>query len=114
MGRFETSEMVAAFLASTPLLSESWSLCCRATATQTFAVSRAGDVSYVAFSGVQAFGVLDPGCGNLVAVDGEVFSVLRHHSEADEEAEEPVMVHAGMLRLFHSMFKYTNFESQVS
>ena len=110
--------MVAAFLASTPLLSESWRLCRSANAnaapTETFSVSRTGDVSYVAFSGVQAFGVLDPGCGNLVAVDGEVFSVLRRHGEADEEAEEPVMVHAGMLRLFHSMFKYTNFESQVS
>ncbi|XP_057495138.1 lipase-like PAD4 [Actinidia eriantha] len=112
---FETSEMVAAFLASTPLLSESWSLCrsANAAAAETFAVSRAGDVSYVAFSGVQAFGVLDPGCGNLVAVDGGVFSVLRHHVEVDEEAEEPVMVHAGMSSLFHSMLKYTNFESQM-
>ncbi|GFS33525.1 hypothetical protein Acr_00g0029010 [Actinidia rufa] len=72
------------------------------------------DVSNVAFSGVQAFGVLDPGCGNLVAVDSGVFPVLRHHVEADEEAEEPVMVHAGMLSLFHSMLKYTNFESQVN
>ncbi|PSS30215.1 Lipase-like [Actinidia chinensis var. chinensis] len=110
---FETSEMVAAFLASTPLLSESWSLCCRATTTQTFAVSRAGDVSYVAFSGVQAVDVLDPGCGNLVAVDGGVFPGLLRHGEAEEKAEEPVMVHSGMLHLFHSMFKYTDFESQM-
>ena len=113
MGRFETSEMVAAFLASTPLLSESWSLCCRATAAQTFAVSRAGDVSHVAFSGVQAVDVLDPGCGNLVAVDGGFFPGLLRHGEWEEKAEEPVMVHSGMLHLFHSMFKYTDFESQV-
>ncbi|KAL0423856.1 UNVERIFIED_CONTAM: hypothetical protein Sradi_0920400 [Sesamum radiatum] len=47
--------MLATFLASTPLLEESWRLCSHANAVaqRSFAVSVVGQVAYVAFSAVQ-------------------------------------------------------------
>ncbi|PRQ49497.1 putative carboxylesterase [Rosa chinensis] len=49
---FESSELVASFLASTPLLSESWRLCsvANASAPLGFVSERIGDVGYFAFS----------------------------------------------------------------
>ncbi|KAA8531152.1 hypothetical protein F0562_005934 [Nyssa sinensis] len=102
---FETSEMLATFLATTPLLLESWKLCSHANtaAAQSFVVNRIGDVTYVAFSGVQMVSGLDPSCRNLVplvhSAPNGLFSALNRHGDG----EEPVMVHAGLLHLFLSI-----------
>lgn len=107
--------MLASFLASTPLLSESWKLCSHANAAtpQIFVSKRIGEVSYVAFSGVQRVAGLDLGCRrSLVAVDTAAAGIFPALQRYGSEAEEPVMVHAGMLRLFLSMIN--NFQTQVS
>lgn len=111
--------MLASFLASTPLLSESWKLCSHANAVtpppQSFVSNRIGDVSYVAFSGVQRVAGLDLGCRrSLVAVDTAAAGIFPALQRYGSEAEEPVMVHAGMLRLFLSMINLPNFQTQVS
>lgn len=107
--------MLASFLASTPLLSESWKLCSHANAAapQSFVSNRIGDVTYVAFSGVQTVAGLDLGCRSLVAVDNMAAGVFPALQGYGCEAEEAVMVHAGMLCLFLSMIKLTNFQTQV-
>ncbi|XP_058187050.1 lipase-like PAD4 [Rhododendron vialii] len=113
---FESSEMLASFLASTPLLSESWKLCSHANAAtpESFVRNRIGDVSYVAFSGIQRDAGLDLGCRrSLVAVDTAAAGIFPALQRYGSEAEEPVMVHAGMLRLFLSMIKLRNFQTQV-
>lgn len=109
--------MLASFLASTPLLSESWKLCIHANAAtpQIFVSNRIGDVSYVAFSGVQRVAGLDLGCRrSLVAVDTAAAGIFPALQRYGSEAEEPVMVHAEMLRLFLSMINLENFRTQVS
>jgi hypothetical protein len=113
--RFETSEMLAAFLASTPLLPESWKLCdvANATAPHGFVMRVVGDVGYIAFSGIQMAGTLDPGCGNLVPLESAgngLFLPLHRHNEG----EEPVMVHAEMLHLYLSLHISSTFQIQVS
>ncbi|KAK4264696.1 hypothetical protein QN277_025836 [Acacia crassicarpa] len=52
---FESSEMLATFLASTHLIPESWRLCCSANATAhgSFRKEEIGEVVYIAFSGIQ-------------------------------------------------------------
>ncbi|WJX53749.1 Lipase-like pad4 [Trifolium repens] len=100
---FESSEMLATFLISTPLLPESWRLCSQANAAQRFVVERVGSVVYVGFSGVQIQSGSDPSWRNLVPLESigglPLFSPRRN-----KEAEEPVMVHEGMLNLFSSLF----------
>ncbi|EOX92653.1 hypothetical protein QUC31_003751 [Theobroma cacao] len=98
------SEMLATFLASTPLLEEAWRLCSIADTTfpGAYLVQQIGSVAYVAFSGRQA----DPGSdqsrenpARLDAEDGGLFAPLYR------EAEKPIRVHSGMLRLFLSMYQ---------
>ncbi|XP_059656305.1 lipase-like PAD4 [Cornus florida] len=117
---FESSEMVATFLASTPLLSDSWKLCSHANATAPhgFVANRIGDVTSVAFSGVQmvpaaaAGGLEQSCCRNLVslaaAADG-LFPALQRRGEG----EEPVMVHTGFLNLFLSVYNCPSFRNQM-
>ncbi|CAK9167910.1 unnamed protein product [Ilex paraguariensis] len=112
---FETSEILATFLASTPLLSESWNICSHANATapQSFISNRIGAVTYVAFSGVQAVAGLEPGCRNLVPLHETatgLFPALHRHVDG----EDPVMVHEGLLHLFLSMYNSQIFQNQVS
>jgi hypothetical protein len=107
--------MLATFLISTPLLPESWRLCSKANAAavnlQRFVVERVGAVVYVAFSGVQIQSGSDPSWRNLVPLESigglPLFSPRRN-----KEAEEPVMVHEGMLNLFSSLFN--SIQNQVS
>ncbi|KAK2984063.1 hypothetical protein RJ640_012014 [Escallonia rubra] len=111
---FETCEMLATFLASTPLLSDSWKLCSHANATapQGFVANQVEDVCYVAFSGVQAVTGWYPGCRNLVPLDTSdngPFSAWRRQGEE----EEPVMVHAGFLHMFLSTFHTESFQTQI-
>lgn len=111
--RFETSEMLATFLASTPLLSESWRLCTvAATAPRSFVAEQSGGVVYVAFPSVQMVAGSDSNSSwrNLVALDS-IGDVPLFSSHRIKEGEEPVMVHAGMLNLFSSVFK--PFQNQV-
>ncbi|XP_039157630.1 lipase-like PAD4 [Eucalyptus grandis] len=99
---YESSEMLASFLASTPFLEESWRLCsfANSAAPWSFVADQRREVGYVAFSGVQVIDGSEPSCGTLVAL-GEcgcehLFSPLRCNGE-DEGA---VKVDAGFLRLF--------------
>ncbi|XP_057972446.1 lipase-like PAD4 [Malania oleifera] len=115
---FETSEMLAAFLASTPLMSESWRLCglANAAAPGSFVTDQVEGVRYVAFSGIQtAEGGLDVmGFSNLARLDSAgngIFAAV--HGGEDGEGEEPVMVHAGMLHLFMTMYGSPTFQNQM-
>ncbi|KAL8189478.1 hypothetical protein R6Q57_029044 [Mikania cordata] len=124
MARFETSEMLARFLGSTPLLPESWKLCARSNvmAPQGFLVDEVGGVTYVAFSGVQSLDGLNPCCGNLVPLsvattgvspvfgggDGGLFPALQKQSDESE-----VMVDAGLLQLFLNIYHSTIFQNQM-
>ncbi|GMN61678.1 hypothetical protein TIFTF001_030747 [Ficus carica] len=108
---FETSEMVATFVASTPLVRESWRLCSIAntTAPMGFVTEHRGDdVGYLAFSGVQAGdSILDPNWASLVPLESAgagLFGPLVSGGEGDDD-RKPVMVHAGLLELFMSMHR---------
>ncbi|XP_062007377.1 lipase-like PAD4 isoform X2 [Rosa rugosa] len=114
---FESSELVASFLASTPLLSESWRLCSLANAAAPlgFVSERIGDVGYFAFSACSTQMITEGSeyystCRNLVPLDSAgagdgdgSFSVLTKSSNSSingEEDEGAVMVHAELLNLF--------------
>ncbi|PNX97979.1 RCC1 and BTB domain-containing protein [Trifolium pratense] len=104
---FESSEMLARFLISTPLLPESWRLCSQANAAasnlRSFVAERVGPVVYVAFSGVEMAGGSDPSWRTLVPLK-IIGGVPLFSSYGNKETEEPVMVHEGMLNLFSSLF----------
>ncbi|KAK9078926.1 hypothetical protein SSX86_002985 [Deinandra increscens subsp. villosa] len=121
---FETSEMLARFLGSTPMLTESWNLCARSNvmAPQGFLIHEVGGVTYVAFSGIQSLDGLDPSCGNLVPLsaatavastvydggDGEMFSALRNQGD-----ENILLVDAGLLQLFLTIYRTPVFQNQM-
>ncbi|MCH97005.1 senescence-associated carboxylesterase 101-like, partial [Trifolium medium] len=102
--RFESSEMLATFLISTPLLPESWRLCSQANAAnlRSFVVERVGAVVYVAFSGVHMAGGSDPSWRTVVALES-IGGVHLFSSRWNKEADMPVMVHEGILNLFSSL-----------
>ncbi|KAK9096136.1 hypothetical protein Sjap_021633 [Stephania japonica] len=109
--RFESSEMLAAFLGSTRVLPEAWRLC-RAAYTMAqggcFAVEQEGDVGYVAFSGVQSVTVtgLDSDENALVPIDPSLFSPI-------VATEDPPMVHAAFLHFFLSVYNTPRFQTQI-
>ncbi|RDX68994.1 Lipase-like PAD4, partial [Mucuna pruriens] len=109
---FESREMLATFLSSTPLLSDSWRLCSQANATpfRSFVTERVGPAVYVAFSGVHMVGGSDPNWRNLVPLDS-IGGVPLFPSRRSKEGEEPVMVPVGMLNLFFSLFN--SFQNQM-
>lgn len=106
--------MLATFVMSTPLLPESWRLCSQANASasalRSFVVERVDAAVYVAFSGVQMAGGSDPSWRTLAPLDS-IGGVPLFSPRRSNEGEEPVMVHAGMLNLFSSLFN--SFQSQV-
>ncbi|KAL7101944.1 hypothetical protein ACP275_08G087800 [Erythranthe tilingii] len=116
--QFESSETLAAYLASTPLLEESWRLCghANAAAQQSFAVNRVGTAAaaYVAFSGVQVVDCSEESCRSLVELESGaakgVFSVFSGRAEGDQE---PFMVHGGLLRLFLNFYYTQNFQHKM-
>lgn len=112
--RFESSEMLATFLTSTPLLEESWRLCShvKAAAQRSFSVNLVGQVAYVAFSGVQVVACSEESCRNLVEL-GTCAQGIFTSFPSHVEGEEAVMVHAGMLQLFLSFYNSHNFQQQV-
>ncbi|KAJ9177863.1 hypothetical protein P3X46_013025 [Hevea brasiliensis] len=121
---FESSEMLATFLTSTPLLSMSWSLCDRANTmpSQGFVAEQMGSVGHLAFSGVQLGSGPDPTSGRnlepLVTATNGLFFPLEHQFDGEEgggeeEGKEPVLVHAGFLRIFLSVKSNPNFQNRM-
>ncbi|KAK4393728.1 Lipase-like PAD4 [Sesamum angolense] len=116
--RFESSEMLATYLASTPLLEESWRLCSRANADahQSFAVHRAGQ-AYVAFSGVQVVDCTEESCRSLVELESGggkgVFAGTFCGGDGGDQEQEPVMVHGGLLQLFLFYYHSQNFQNKI-
>lgn len=112
--------MLARFLGSTPMLTESWKLCARSNvmSPQGFLIDEVGGVCYVAFSGVQSLDGLEP--GNMVPLsvagvspvygggDGGLFSALQKQSD-----EDIVMVDAGLLQLFLNIYHTPIFQNQM-
>ncbi|KAJ6737271.1 LIPASE-LIKE PAD4 [Salix viminalis] len=113
---FETSEMLGTFLASTPLLSESWRLCdlANANSPQSFVVEQVGSIGYVAFSGIQPVSGSDPSFRNLVPLpDVDIHGVFNPLHRQSEE-EEPVMVQGALLRGFENIYNNTSFQIQMN
>lgn len=112
---FETSEILATFLTSTPMLSESWRLCEAANTRPPadFVIELIDDVCYVAFSGssVPEMSGLDSG---LVPLDADLFAPLHPRGLGGEVEEPPIMVHAGMLNHFLSVYNSPHFRAQMS
>ncbi|KAH6781873.1 hypothetical protein C2S51_007166, partial [Perilla frutescens var. frutescens] len=104
--QFESSEMLGAFLASSPLLEESWRLCSRANADaqRSFTVKSVGPMSYVAFSGVQVVAW----SRDMVELDENVFGSFNRLVEG----KGAVMVHAALLQLFLSFYGCYNFQQK--
>ncbi|CAK7354714.1 unnamed protein product [Dovyalis caffra] len=114
---FETSEVLATFLASTPLLSESWRLCnlANANSPQSFVAQQVGSIGYVAFSGIQLVSGSDPSFKNLVplpvcdAAGNSLFDLLHRQNEG----EDPVLVQGALLRIFENMYSNPSFRNQM-
>ncbi|XP_057791556.1 lipase-like PAD4 isoform X2 [Salvia miltiorrhiza] len=106
--QFESCEMLGAFLASTPLVEETWRLCRRADADaqRSFVAQESGRVSYVAFSGVQAVAR----SRDMVELDEKVFGWFRR----GVEGKGAVMVDAPLLQLFLSFYASLHFQQQIS
>ena len=104
--QFETSELQASLMMSTPLWSDSWSLCNLADSSKSIQIQRIAGTMYVALPEVE---MNQP--GNLVdlKVDGnELFSAFSTSSTSDEP---PPMVNGAILDLFVSSALFI--ESQV-
>ncbi|XAR73134.1 Carboxylesterase [Bertholletia excelsa] len=135
---FESSEMLATFLRSTPLLWESWEVCGQANAKAAaaaaaaaaagagsgadeseslFVINRRGSATYVGFPS----SVSDSGNNNLLeelekAAPPPLFSALLLHPHQHQHPQiyhHPVMVHAGFLRLFLSILRLPSFQHQL-
>ncbi|KAL0449879.1 UNVERIFIED_CONTAM: Lipase-like PAD4 [Sesamum latifolium] len=115
--------MLATYLASTPLLEESWRLCGRANADahQSFLLHRAAEVAYVAFSGVQVVDCSEESCRSLVELESGggkgVFSGTfcggGGGGGGGDQEQEPVMVHGGLLQLFLFFYHSQNFQNKI-
>ncbi|KAL1559552.1 Lipase-like pad4 [Salvia divinorum] len=105
--QFESCEMLGAFLASTPLVEETWRLCRRANADaqQSFAIKAVGRVSYVAFSGVQAVARSQ----DMVELDHNVFGPFSRSLEGKRK----IMVDAALLQLFLSFYGRRDFNQKM-
>ena len=108
--------MLATFLASTPLLSESWRLCnlANANSPQGFVAEQIGSIGYVAFSGIQSVSGSDPSFKELVPLP-DVGNNMFHPLHRQTEGEEPVLVQGALLRIFENIiYKDPSFQNQVS
>ncbi|XP_062094230.1 lipase-like PAD4 [Humulus lupulus] len=116
---FETSEMVATFLTSTPLVRESWRLCETASFSPTgIVIEQRGHVGYLAFSSIQmGQAITDPNWARLVPLDiagGVVFGPLLSCRDGDGDGDQPsATIHAGLLELFLSLFRSQNLQHQI-
>ncbi|CAL0305260.1 unnamed protein product [Lupinus luteus] len=113
---FETSEVLATCLASTPLLSESWRLCsvANATAPWSFVTEQSGGgggTVYVAFSSAQMMANgWECSWRNMTQLEN-MGELPRFWCHRNKEVEEPVMVHQGILDLFLSFSN--SFQHQI-
>ncbi|PHT54909.1 hypothetical protein CQW23_03395 [Capsicum baccatum] len=105
---FESSETLAALVASTPLLEESWKVCVVADASvdSHFTVIRIGGIAYVGFSGVKLAAGVGFSCRNIMRLPDELFSSLCLGGP------DLPMVHAGLLHLFLSVYADNLFRDQ--
>ncbi|KAJ0040081.1 hypothetical protein Pint_27435 [Pistacia integerrima] len=106
---FETSEILATFVASTPVLEESWRLCNLANSVpnQGFVMEQVGNIGYVGFP---SMGNNQICYGNLVALDGENNQIFSPLYRQINEGEKPIMLEAGFLQLFFSIY---GFQTQI-
>ncbi|XP_039157782.1 uncharacterized protein LOC120288228 [Eucalyptus grandis] len=112
---FESSEMLASSLASTPFLEESWRLCSftNSAAPRSFVADQHGEIGYLAFSGFQVIDRNEPSCGTLVALDEFRCEQLFSLSECDGDSKGTVKLDAGFLRLFLEFHERRDFQRQV-
>lgn len=95
--RFETSELQASFMMSTPLWSNSWSLCNAADSARNIQIQHVARIMYVAIPKVE---MNQPGDLVGVAVGGDaLFSAL---SSSLPSGEPPLMVNGAIHDLFVS------------
>ncbi|GER49684.1 phytoalexin-deficient 4-1 protein [Striga asiatica] len=113
--QFESSETLAAYLASTPLLEESWRRCRHANdaVPRSFAVDKVGTVAYVAFSGVQVVDCSEETCRSSVDLHSDGGKGI-FGSFCGGDEEEQVMVHGGLLRLFLFFYHSNNFQQKLT
>lgn len=112
---FETSEMLASFVASTPLLEQSWKLCQLAnTKRDELVTQHVGEAIHVAFSGGGGMHGLDTICGNLVPLIDKSSKNREMFSAFERQEDEVVMVHSGFLHQFVCMYNNSTFQNQVS
>ncbi|KAG6477157.1 lipase-like PAD4 [Zingiber officinale] len=122
---FETSHVLGALLASSPLLTQAWSGCLRANAGSTsFVLDRCGDTVFVAFSGAQITasspaatsglcgGFFDP--VPLPSDSRELFAPLEAGEGNDGGKPQPVLLQAGALHLFMNFYHSSEFQLLIS
>ncbi|WOH07059.1 hypothetical protein DCAR_0626488 [Daucus carota subsp. sativus] len=111
---FETSEMLASFVASTPLLEQSWKLCQLAnTKRDELVTQHVGEAIHVAFSGGGGMHGLDTICGNLVPLIDKSSKNREMFSAFERQEDEVVMVHSGFLHQFVCMYNNSTFQNQM-
>ncbi|KAG6527321.1 lipase-like PAD4 [Zingiber officinale] len=118
---FETSHVLGALLASSPLLAQAWTRCLRANAgSASFVIDRSGDAVFVAFSGAQA-AASPSGLGGgffepvpLCSGTHELFAPLGRGEEDDGGKPQPVLLQADALRLFMSLYHTSEFQLLIS
>ncbi|XP_068645630.1 lipase-like PAD4 [Aristolochia californica] len=107
--QFETSHMLGALVASTPLISDAWTQCAVANtaAPGGFVVDRIGDIAYVAFSGVQILSG-DSFSEVPIVTGNDLFSVVAEHEGT------PATVYARFLRRFLSIYDCPDFHGKIT
>uniref|UniRef100_A0A0D3DS63 Uncharacterized protein n=1 Tax=Brassica oleracea var. oleracea TaxID=109376 RepID=A0A0D3DS63_BRAOL len=95
--RFEKSEIQASFMMSTPLWSESWSLCNAADCVGNIQIQHVAGIMYVALPKVE---MNQP--GNLVGVEVAGDGLFAALSSSLLSGEPPFMVNDVILELFVS------------
>ncbi|KAM7256752.1 hypothetical protein ACFE04_012493 [Oxalis oulophora] len=113
--QFESSELLATFLVSSGLLTESWRLCNKANSSkpsQSFVVDQIGSIGLVAFTGVTLVSGSEPSYRNWIPLEGACNGIYNYMIRPNE-GEEPVMVDAGFLQLFLDIFGSSTFKSQM-
>ncbi|WOL02354.1 hypothetical protein Cni_G11073 [Canna indica] len=129
---FETSHVLGALLASSPLLTQAWSHCAHVNAAgggSSFNVKHCGDAVYVAFSGAPQTGALSSSSMASGLTSGgffdpvpiytaghNLFAPLVGGEEGDDDAEagRPMLVHAGALHLFLTFYHSSDFQLLIS
>ncbi|KAJ4865850.1 Lipase-like PAD4 [Raphanus sativus] len=104
--RFETSELQASLMMSTPLWSDSWSLCNVADSSRSIQIQHIGGTIYVALPEAE---VNQP--WNLVGLEVAGDEFFSDFSTSLTSDEPPPMVHGAIRVLFVSSARFI--ESQI-